>query len=338
MGCSEWKIHLFFLMESIQSHHPLIYNENHLNPTLISRKRNPPMTKKTKVSLVPIIGVVIASLVLASCNLPETIIIELPLETPGGSQNTSTATATATATATGEQPGITSTPTTTVTAGPCQDRALFVKDVTIEDDSVVQAETNFIKTWRLQNTGTCTWDSSYKLVFNRGEQMDGPSPADVISTPVPPNGTVDLSVPMKAPAQNGTHFGVWQLYDRNGQPVRMLDGNPQEVSVKILIQDGSGGNVTKIQGWHYIYSGTKCTNLVQYDIWTSIYTDGPVDVHYVWSTTSGNLSVVSQNYSFTSAGSLEVTTHITAPFATPNNLVLTLTVNGALSRSFTICP
>jgi hypothetical protein len=290
------------------------------------------MSKNPRVSLVPILGLVITSLLLAACNLPEVVIDTgvVPTETSGQTQDTPTATI--------EQADITPTSTTGVTAGPCEDRTLFITDVTIEDNSVVHAETDFIKTWRLKNTGTCTWDSTYKLVFNRGEQMDGSSPADVISIPMPPNGTVDLSVPMKAPAQNGTHFGVWQLYDRNGQPVRMANGDPQEVSVKILIQDGSGGRVTKIQGWRYTYVGTKCTNSVQYDIWTSIFTDGPVDVNYVWSTTNGNLSVVSQSYSFTSAGSREVTTHITPPFANPNNLKLTLTANGGISSSFTICP
>lgn len=288
------------------------------------------MTKKTRVSLIPIIGMVLTSLVLAACNLPETVIIEVPLDTSGQTQNTPTATL--------EQAGVTPTTTSTVPAGPCEDSTLFIDDVTIEDNSVVNTGTDFTKTWRLQNTGTCTWDSTYKLVFDRGEQMDGPSPADVISIPVPPGGMVNLSVPMKAPAQNGTHFGVWQLYDRNGQPVRMADGDPQEVSVKILVQDGTGGGVTKVQGWHYTYYGTKCTNSVQYDIWTTIFTDGPVVVNYVWSTSNGNLSVVSQNYTFTSAGGHEVTTHISPPFANPNDLELTLTVNGGFSCSFTICP
>jgi hypothetical protein len=318
--------------EPLHPQRPLLYNQSHLNQSVLLRKGNLPMTKKTRVSLIPIIGMVITSLVLAACNLPE-IVIEtgvVPTETSGQSQDTPTATI--------ELTGITPTSTTAVTAGPCEDRTFFIDDVTIEDNSVVKANADFIKTWRLQNTGTCTWDSTYKLVFNRGEQMNGPSPADVISIPVPPGGTVDLSVTMKAPAQNGTHLGIWQLFDRNGQPVRMADGNPQEVSVKILVQDGTGGKVTKIQGWHYTYTGTKCTNSVQYDIWTSIFTDGPVDVNYVWSTTNGSLSVVSQNYSFTSAGSLEVTTHIMPPFANPNNLKLTLTVNGSLSSSFIICP
>jgi len=40
----------------------------------------------------------------------------------------------------------------------CTDSAKFVLDVTIPDNSVISSNTAFTKTWRLKNTGTCTWD------------------------------------------------------------------------------------------------------------------------------------------------------------------------------------
>jgi hypothetical protein len=214
----------------------------------------------------------------------------------------------------------------------------FVTDVTYPDDTVVKSGVAFTKTWKIQNTGSCTWDAKYKLVFIRGEQMDGPSPADVITTSVKPGDSVELSVPMKAPAKNGTHFGIWQLYDEAGKPVKMADGTPEELSVKIVIQDGTGGSVSKVRGWRYTYVNGKCSSNTQYDVWTSIYADGPVDANYVWSTTNGVLTVASQSYTFTNSGSQEVTTHINPPFADPANLKVTLTVNGSIQSSFTICP
>ncbi len=118
-----------------------------------------------------------------------------------------------------DTPSITLTPTgpspTPGTAG-CTDRASFVSDVTIPDDTNIAANASFTKTWRLRNNGTCTWTSSYALVFDSGNNMSGPA-----SVPLPgnvaPNQTVDLSVTLRGPATNGTYRGNWKL--RNAQGV-----------------------------------------------------------------------------------------------------------------------
>jgi hypothetical protein len=308
----------------------------------------------------------IAILILSSCSMPTAAVSPQPLATPtletvalatltAPSTETSTAstlveTATETAvTATTFTPTPTSTATATSTPAAGCDLAEFVTDVTYPDDSNVKANTDIIKTWRIKNTGSCTWDSNYKLVFIRGEQMNGPSPAVVITgtatpsstvtpvSPVAPGSSVDLSVPMKVPAINGTHWGVWQLWNAAGKPVLMADGKPQELTIKIVVTDGTGGKVTSIRGWEYTYVGTKCGAAVQYDFSTTIYANGAVNVSYTWSASNGLLTVVTQNYVFTNAGNVKVTTHVSPPFADPNNIRLTLTANG-VSSSFAICP
>ena len=40
------------------------------------------------------------------------------------------------------------------------DQALFVDDVNYPDGSDVAPGTSFVKTWRLKNNGSCTWNSS----------------------------------------------------------------------------------------------------------------------------------------------------------------------------------
>ncbi len=102
------------------------------------------------------------------------------------------------------------------TAGPrCTDRASFVSDVTIPDNTVVTPGQSFVKTWRLRNTGTCTWTTDYALVFAHGDRLNG-----ALSVPLPntvsPNSTVDLSVTLTAPAGAGTYTGRWQLRSTDG--------------------------------------------------------------------------------------------------------------------------
>src|SRR4030042_2439689 len=82
------------------------------------------------------------------------------------------------------------------------DAAEFVRDVSYPDGSVVSRGENFTKTWRLKNSGTCAWITAYRLVFVSGEDMNGP-----VSIPlafnVPPGNTIDLSVNLEAPSNDG---------------------------------------------------------------------------------------------------------------------------------------
>lgn len=112
----------------------------------------------------------------------------------------------------------TSTPVTpTVTAtpvGPCN-QAGFEGDVTIPDGTDLAPGTSFTKTWRLRNTGTCTWTTAYDLVFFNGDQMGGPTVVDMPGN-VAPNQTIDLSVNLTAPGSPGEYKGNWKLKDASG--------------------------------------------------------------------------------------------------------------------------
>lgn len=97
----------------------------------------------------------------------------------------------------------------------CTNRARFVADVTIPDDTNLEAGSAFVKTWRLRNAGTCTWGSGYSLVFAGGEQMGGPASAPLAVT-VRPGEVVDVSVTLAAPLDPGAHRGYWQLRSADG--------------------------------------------------------------------------------------------------------------------------
>lgn len=99
-------------------------------------------------------------------------------------------------------------------AGYC-DWAKFISDVTVSDGAYFPAGTPFVKTWRLQNIGTCTWTTSYSLVYYSGEQMGGVTPV-MMPKEVKPGELVDLSINLIAPQAGGYHDGTWILSNASG--------------------------------------------------------------------------------------------------------------------------
>jgi len=113
----------------------------------------------------------------------------------------------------------------------CNDSASLVADVTYPDNSQVEAGKPFLKTWRLKNTGTCTWNANYTLVFSSGSQMN--SPATIPFQTTSPGGTIDLSVNLVAPTAAGAFTGIYQINDASGQPV--LIDKYQYMWVKVVV-------------------------------------------------------------------------------------------------------
>ena len=128
-------------------------------------------------------------------------------------------------------------PTSTRAAPPTPvcDQAQFVRDVTIPDGTVFAPNATFTKTWRLKNSGTCTW-SGYSLVFDSGDSMGGPSPTTFGT--VSPNQEVDLSVNLTAPASAGSYRGYWRIRNASGVLIPVLggtDGKSFFVDIKVAI-------------------------------------------------------------------------------------------------------
>ena len=156
-----------------------------------------------------------------------------------------TLTATTLQAATATQPGATSTPTNTpvVTATntsqvvPCN-LASFVSDVTIPDNTQLDLNESFTKTWRLKNVGTCTWTSGYQVVFDSGDQMGGPVSQQLTNGTVAPNQTIDVSLNLKAPGAAGTYKGNWKLREPGGVIFGLSTG-PFWVQIKAQAQNVS---------------------------------------------------------------------------------------------------
>ena len=147
---------------------------------------------------------------------------------------------TPTATGTPPTPTFTPTGTTTPPTSAC-DKAEFVTDVTVPDGTVFAPGAGFTKTWRMKNIGSCTWSTSYTLVFLTGEQMNGPASVNFTGTAAPGQ-TIDLSVSLTAPNTAGTYRGYWMLKNASGALFGIGANADKPFWVEIKVSGSGTGN------------------------------------------------------------------------------------------------
>jgi hypothetical protein len=113
------------------------------------------------------------------------------------------------------------------------DAAAYVSDITYPDGSNVSLASPFTKIWRLKNVGTCTWTTSYALVYVSGERFGAPA-AISLPTSVAPGQTVDLAVNLTAPVRGGSYQGYWKL--RNASNVLFGIGKDADSSFYVDVR------------------------------------------------------------------------------------------------------
>ncbi len=92
----------------------------------------------------------------------------------------------------------------------------FRADVTIPDETPMQAGREFVKTWRVQNTGTTTWDNRHSLAFFKDNRMSAPDRVPLTNATVAPQEITEVSVPLIAPMAVGFQRSAWKAKDPNG--------------------------------------------------------------------------------------------------------------------------
>jgi hypothetical protein len=189
----------------------------------------------------------------------------LPSDTP---EPTATETHTPTPTETPPTPTATESPTVTqtqavnvVVPGPATqanlcDSAVFISDLTIPDGTVLASGATFTKTWRLKNSGTCTWSADYALVFVNGNRMEGTSPQKLEGKTVAPGQSVDISVNMIAPATSGSYKGYWQMQNAS----KVVFGQSFYVDIKVVIGSATVSPTAKATGATAIPTPTAQTS------------------------------------------------------------------------------
>jgi len=177
-----------------------------------------------------------------------------------------------------------------VAAGNCTASASLVGE-TYPDGTIVGPGTTFTKVWHIQNSGTCTWDASWQLIFYSGDLMDG---LTVYNFPQPaqPGDTVEVPVILRAPAENGTYTGEWMLKSPWGQSFGVGQYSVP-ISVSIVVANSTPEN----RKTETVYGVTTVTYEVErecapantfYTITAYITSNGPVDVTFTWVQSDAN--------------------------------------------------
>lgn len=180
----------------------------------------------------------------------------------------------------------------TSTPQPC-DKAQFLAE-TIADDTEFDAGKSFNKSWTFKNAGTCTWNTSYKLIFDSGEAMGGPASV-AFSKSVAPNDQITIEVPLVAPAVSGTYKGTWKLQAADATKFAT-------VTVQIKVKSATFA-VTSVKTNLNNVSPAACPHTYAVDV--NITTSAAGTVTYKTETSEGAVSVI-KTLKFDGAGTKTV--------------------------------
>jgi len=181
----------------------------------------------------------------------------------------------------------------TVASADCL-RASLVSE-TVVDGTLVQRGFPFTKTWRVSNSGTCTWTTAYKLVFVGGDVMGAPTMIN-LSENVAPGRTIDISLNMVAPADIATYTGYWTLQSDNGV-------NFAPFSVQIKVGDQNAGIFTVTNVTTDIRNQVNKACPYKYEFVVSITSNRPGTLTYYIEDNVRGVGTT-RSLDFTSAGTL----------------------------------
>jgi hypothetical protein len=116
-------------------------------------------------------------------------------------------------------------------------------DITIPDDSLIAPGQSFIKTWKLVNSGTCNWTTSYSARFFYGDRMGAPETVPLQET-VLPSQSVEISIEMVAPLVAGTYQGNWKLSNPNGVLFGIGPNGDSPFWVRIIVSQNPSNSTT----------------------------------------------------------------------------------------------
>ncbi len=170
------------------------------------------------------------------------------------------------------------------------------------DGALFKPGETFYKTWSLENTGTCTWDKSYSLIFARGDLLGGLNSYSLPET-VAPGETKNITILLKAPDTEGTFTGYWSIQTPWGAVFGVgPSSDPFYVQVAVSSAAKPKYGITSVTYKLIRDPDTGCPRNVWYRVYATITTNGPYEFQYYWDQSDGNNSGV-QKMIFKTAGS-----------------------------------
>jgi len=104
----------------------------------------------------------------------------------------------------------------TVDQSNCVNNLTFIEDITIPDNSFASFGTPIDKQWLIENSGTCNWNSAYRLRHTGGAVLGAPE--EIALYPARSGTQVTIQIIFTAPFEEGVYESAWQAFDPNGLP------------------------------------------------------------------------------------------------------------------------
>lgn len=117
----------------------------------------------------------------------------------------------------------------------CQNKAEFVRHLTISDNTVLKPGEQVAKIWRIRNVGDCVWTQGYALLFIAGESF-GTATQLPFPQLVNPGETLDLRILITAPLLPGLYTGNWVFQTPEGAQFGVGADGSQPLMVKIEVK------------------------------------------------------------------------------------------------------
>jgi hypothetical protein len=93
-------------------------------------------------------------------------------------------------------------------------QASLVSDVSIPKGTKLDPGENFTKIWQINNSGTCDWNSDFRITIVGGEFFGADTTK--IRKKVASGSNVEISLAMVAPDSSGTYTSSWQMATDGG--------------------------------------------------------------------------------------------------------------------------
>lgn len=91
----------------------------------------------------------------------------------------------------------------------------YVDDVTVPDGTYFVPGAPVVKTWKVENSGTCRWTGRYTLRHIDGNAMEASPKQELVS--IAPGTEGEITIEFTAPEVAGYYYSGWQAYDDLGK-------------------------------------------------------------------------------------------------------------------------
>ena len=130
----------------------------------------------------------------------------------------------------------TASPTLTLTQIPdtptpiCLDGLIFLEDITIPDGTQVFTGDILDKRWKVENSGTCNWNSAYRIKLLDGIAMEASQEQALY--PARAGSTAIIRIIYTAPKEPGFYRSAWQAVSPKGE----FFGDPIFIDIEVVPQ------------------------------------------------------------------------------------------------------